>query len=70
MNHTESLRNADCQHHWVIDQADGPTSSGRCRLCGTKKSFLNVYEDVVAELEARGIEPQASVSAAARRRAA
>ena len=70
MNRTQTQREKDCQHHWVIDPAEGATSNGRCRLCGTSKSFFNVYEDVVADLQARGVEPQQAVGAAVRRKAA
>lgn len=28
-------------HHWFIEEAKGPTSSGRCRLCGDEKEFRN-----------------------------
>ncbi len=41
-------READCRHHWVIGTPCGPTSEGRCKLCGTTRSFLNVFEDVIA----------------------
>ncbi len=30
-----------CQHHWVIEEADGPTSQGVCRFCGEAKEFRN-----------------------------
>ena len=33
-----------CQHHWVIQAADGPTSSGVCRVCGEAKDFNNYVE--------------------------
>ena len=33
-----------CQHHWVIQAADGPTSSGVCRVCGEAKEFNNYVE--------------------------
>ena len=33
-----------CQHHWVIQAADGPTSSGICRFCGEIKDFKNYVE--------------------------
>ncbi len=33
-----------CQHHWVIQAADGPTSPGACRLCGETKDFKNYVE--------------------------
>ena len=39
--------NEDCRHHWVIATPDGPTSEGRCKRCGMRKSFLNVFEDVL-----------------------
>ena len=25
---------SDCMHHWVIDQPNGPTSEGICKICG------------------------------------
>lgn len=28
-------------HHWLIDEAVGPTSMGRCRGCGAEKTFRN-----------------------------
>ncbi|HXH20391.1 MAG TPA: hypothetical protein VNN10_00045 [Dehalococcoidia bacterium] len=40
-------RRQACQHHWLIETPDGPTSEGRCKRCGEKKSFLNVFEDVL-----------------------
>ena len=30
-----------CQHHWLIEQADGPTSLGRCLRCGAEREFYN-----------------------------
>ena len=33
-----------CCHHWVIEAPDGPSSHGRCRLCGQMKEFKNVIE--------------------------
>ena len=33
-----------CQHHWVIQAADGPTSAGVCRVCGEIKDFKNYVE--------------------------
>ena len=34
----------ECSHHWVIQDGDGPTSSGVCRLCGALKRFKNYLE--------------------------
>jgi hypothetical protein len=31
----------DCKHYWSIDAPDGPESVGTCRLCGSKKVFIN-----------------------------
>jgi hypothetical protein len=28
-------------HHWIIDEANGPESAGRCRTCGAEKQFRN-----------------------------
>ena len=33
-----------CNHHWVIGNPDDPTSSGRCKLCGAEKDFMNYFE--------------------------
>jgi hypothetical protein len=30
-----------CQHHWLIEQAAGPTSVGRCLRCGAEREFYN-----------------------------
>ena len=28
-------------HHWRIDEAEGPTSPGRCVDCGAERTFRN-----------------------------
>ena len=31
-----------CIHHWLIEPASGPGGSpGKCRKCGSERSFLN-----------------------------
>jgi len=30
-----------CRHHWIIESPNGPTSRGRCRLCGDERDFTN-----------------------------
>jgi len=30
-----------CQHHWIIASPHGPTSTGRCKLCGASREFRN-----------------------------
>ena len=33
-----------CEHHWVIDRPNGPSSRGLCRNCGEAREFLNYSE--------------------------
>ena len=33
--------NKMCQHHWLIEEAHGPTSKGRCINCGEEREFPN-----------------------------
>ena len=30
-----------CNHHWIIDSPNGPTSTGTCRVCGEIRDFKN-----------------------------
>ena len=32
-------------HHWVIEEAAGPLSAGRCNNCGAAKAFKNWLAD-------------------------
>lgn len=32
-------------HHWIIEEASGPFSPGRCKKCGATKNFKNWLED-------------------------
>ena len=32
-----------CHHFWVIDVANGPSSLGKCKICGEKREFLNAF---------------------------
>ena len=34
-----------CQHHWVIQDSEGPKSVGICRVCGEFKQFKNYLEN-------------------------
>jgi hypothetical protein len=34
-----------CHHYWIIEVANGPSSVGRCKICGKKKEFLNAFPD-------------------------
>lgn len=42
----------ECQHHWVIDSARGPTSWGFCRRCAATREFTNSCPGVVWETTA------------------
>ena len=33
-----------CCHHWVIQPATGPVSSGLCQVCGEIREFKNYVE--------------------------
>ncbi len=33
-----------CCHHWVIQPATGPVSSGLCQVCGEVREFKNYVE--------------------------
>ena len=35
------MESNNCIHHWLLEEATGPTSLGRCKLCGEEKTFLN-----------------------------
>ena len=41
---------SNCTHHWIIGNAVGPKSYGKCRLCGKQREFLNSWD---AAVEAR-----------------
>ena len=41
---TDVLEVPGCQHQWIIDSPNGPSSNGVCRLCGEEKQFLNYIE--------------------------
>lgn len=42
-----TARRRACNHHWIIDPPNGPTSSGSCKLCGLKRRFPNSSEDSI-----------------------
>ena len=49
-NHMETLEltreaPAPHAHHWVIEEASGPLSGGRCKTCGAIKEFKNWLAD-------------------------
>ncbi len=35
-----------CQHHWVIEPANGPISWGVCQVCHEGKEFKNSIGDI------------------------
>ena len=41
-----------CVHFWMIDEADGETSKGKCKYCGATKEFINnVFDSTVSFVE-------------------
>lgn len=36
---------SQCQHYWVIEEANGPKSRGICKYCGAIRDFFNVMPD-------------------------
>ena len=40
----EQLEAPICRHHWVIQPATGPISSGVCQLCDETREFKNYVE--------------------------
>jgi hypothetical protein len=41
MGTTRQTATTVCQHRWLIQPANGPTSQGECRLCGERRTFAN-----------------------------
>jgi len=37
---------ADHFHRWAIDEPNGPTSMGTCKICGASKQFKNWLSDM------------------------
>ena len=46
-----------CQHYWIIEPPNGPTSRGICRSCGEEQEFQNVLSDQ-PEASSRGAQSQ------------
>ena len=39
-------KTAACTHFWVIDDPDGPISTGKCKHCGTVREFYNCLDNI------------------------
>ncbi len=37
----DEANGSDCEHFWMIESPNGPTSMGTCRNCGEKSEFRN-----------------------------
>jgi len=48
----------NCPHHWLIEEANGPTSVGVCRFCGERREFSNSVPDGLdrAIMRRRGVK--------------
>lgn len=55
------VNKATCQHHWLIEPPNGPTSKGVCKLCGEVKLFDNILEDLLSINDASEIFGPANV---------
>jgi hypothetical protein len=42
---TEHPSAGGCNHYWVIEVANGPTSRGKCKYCGEVREFYNAFPD-------------------------
>ena len=45
---TKKTKKETCIHHWLIEEAKKPTSTGRCKKCHAVKEFEN-YIDSASE---------------------
>ena len=41
---TEKTKKEICIHHWLIEEAKKPTSTGRCKKCHAVKEFNNYID--------------------------
>ena len=46
-----NTKQKQCVHHWIIDSAMGPTSFGRCKLCGVIAKFHNDWRESLSRIE-------------------
>ena len=42
----EEQQVSSCRHHWMIETANGPTSTGICRNCREIKQFTNSVSEI------------------------
>ena len=41
---TKKTKKETCVHHWLIEEAKKPTSTGRCKKCHAVKEFNNYVD--------------------------
>ena len=41
---TKKIKKETCVHHWMIEEAKKPTSTGRCKKCHAVKEFNNYID--------------------------
>ena len=41
---TRKTKKETCVHHWLIEEAKKPTSTGRCKKCHAVKEFNNYID--------------------------
>ncbi len=37
----QAVANENCSHRWMIESPNGPTSMGKCMVCGAEGEFKN-----------------------------
>jgi len=47
--HQQGAGQQECEHHWIIESAEGSVSKGVCKLCSAQKEFNNYFPDCLAE---------------------
>jgi len=56
---TKPVLEIGCVHHWIIESADGPWSSGFCLKCRINKEFSNSMDKEVFWMTPKAIKAQA-----------
>jgi hypothetical protein len=44
IRHLANRSPLSCRHHWIIQSAEGPLSTGVCQVCGAQREFENYVE--------------------------
>lgn len=39
------MTSEECNHYWIIETANGPSSMGECKYCHKRREFLNWFPE-------------------------